>query len=122
MRTVILLLTSIVAASGFAPQAPSIRHLTSLAAEGLSTGSVKWFDSEKGYGFIVPDDGSEDVFVHQTNINVEGFRSLADDEKVQFVIEVDDRSGKRKATNVTGPEGADVQGAPFNPQGDDEEW
>jgi len=62
MRTVILLLTSIVAASGFAPQAPSIRHLTSLAAEGLSTGSVKWFDSEKGYGFIVPDDGSEDVF------------------------------------------------------------
>ena len=58
--------------------------------------------------------------MHQTNINVEGFRSLADDELVEFRIEVDERTGKRKATDVTGPDGADVKGAPFNPQGDDD--
>ena len=41
------------------------------------TGTVKWFDYKKGYGFVTPDDGSEDIFVHQTVIHASGFRSLA---------------------------------------------
>ena len=86
-------------------------------AEGVSSGTVKWFDTVKGYGFIVPDDGSSDIFVHQTAIQTEGFRSLAEGESVEYAIETDN-SGRRKATMVTGPDGADVQGQPFQPQND----
>jgi protein lin-28 len=79
-------------------------------------GTVKWFNTQKGFGFIVPDDGSEDVFVHQTAIQAEGFRSLADGEVVEF--EVEEENGRRKAVQVTGPDGANVQGAPFRPAND----
>jgi CspA family cold shock protein len=52
----------------------------------MATGTVKWFNSEKGYGFIAPDDGSKDVFAHFSEINGTGFRSLDDDQKVEFEV------------------------------------
>ena len=49
-------------------------------------GTVKWFSNEKGYGFISPDDGSEDVFVHHTGITGEGFKSLQEGDKVTYEV------------------------------------
>uniref|UniRef100_A0A7S0YZX8 CSD domain-containing protein n=1 Tax=Hemiselmis tepida TaxID=464990 RepID=A0A7S0YZX8_9CRYP len=74
------------------------------------TGKVKWFNVKKGYGFITPDSGGDDIFVHQTAIHAEGFRSLKEEEPVEF--EISDNGGKSKAVEVTGPGGAYVQGAP----------
>ena len=82
---------------------------TSLFAE---KGTVKWFDTTKGFGFVAPDNGDPDVFVHQTVIKMEGFRSLADGEAVEFEVEEGD-DGRRRATAVTGPDGADCTGAPY---------
>ena len=77
------------------------------------TGTVKFFNTEKGYGFIVPDDGSSDIFVHQTAIKADGFRSLANGESVEYTTTEDPSTGKIKADYVTGPGGSNVQGAPF---------
>ena len=52
----------------------------------MGTGTVKWFNSSKGFGFIVPDDGSDDLFVHHSDINTEGYASLDEGQKVQFEI------------------------------------
>eukprot|EP00538_Stauroneis_constricta_P014019 CAMPEP_0119552546 /NCGR_PEP_ID=MMETSP1352-20130426/5495_1 /TAXON_ID=265584 /ORGANISM="Stauroneis constricta, Strain CCMP1120" /LENGTH=127 /DNA_ID=CAMNT_0007598789 /DNA_START=64 /DNA_END=447 /DNA_ORIENTATION=- len=84
--------------------------------EARKTGVVKWFNSQKGFGFIVPDEEGPDVFVHQSSIKADGFRSLADGESVEFTPTIDDRSGKLKATSVTGPGGVAVQGAPYEPR------
>jgi CspA family cold shock protein len=50
----------------------------------MASGTVKWFNDEKGYGFITPDDGSKDLFVHHSNIMADGFRSLSEGQKVTF--------------------------------------
>ena len=52
----------------------------------MATGTVKWFNAEKGYGFISPDDGSEDVFAHDKNIVGSGYRSLDENQKVEFQV------------------------------------
>ena len=53
----------------------------------MATGTVKWFNDSKGYGFITPEDGSNDCFVHHNAIQGEGFKSLAEGQKVQFDTE-----------------------------------
>ncbi|KAF8410433.1 hypothetical protein HHK36_002962 [Tetracentron sinense] len=75
-----------------------------MAQGSRSTGVVKWFNGQKGFGFITPDDGGEDLFVHQSSIKSEGYRSLAEGEAVEFQIECGD-DGRTKAVDVTGPDG-----------------
>jgi CspA family cold shock protein len=65
----------------------------------MKNGTVKWFDDSKGFGFITPDDGSKDVFVHFSSIAAEGFRSLAEGQQVRFQVE--DGAKGPQATNVT---------------------
>ena len=52
----------------------------------MTTGTVKWFSTEKGYGFISPDDGTPDVFVHFSAISGEGYRNLDDGQRVEFEV------------------------------------
>jgi cold shock protein len=81
------------------PQHPS--RIESLAAEVLqemATGVVKWFSDEKGFGFITPDEGGQDAFVHFSAIQGDGFRTLAEGAKVEYDLEEGQKGPQ--ATNV----------------------
>ena len=65
----------------------------------MPTGTVKWFSDEKGFGFITPDEGSRDLFVHHTAINGDGYRTLAEGTKVSYEEEPSDKGPK--AVDVT---------------------
>lgn len=52
----------------------------------MSTGTVKWFNADKGFGFITPDDGGKDLFVHHSEIQVDGYKSLNDGQKVEYTV------------------------------------
>ena len=67
----------------------------------MNRGTVKWFNADKGYGFISNDDGGDDVFVHFSAIEAQGFKSLAEGQKVTFNTETDARNGKLRAANVS---------------------
>lgn len=67
----------------------------------MATGTVKWFNESKGFGFIAPSDGGKDVFVHFSAIQGSGFRTLAEGQAVEF--EVEDGPKGPQASNVTAP-------------------
>ena len=67
----------------------------------MSYGTVKWFNNDKGYGFIAKDEGGDDIFVHFSSIQVEGFKTLKEGQKVSFDIEDDPKNeNKKRAANV----------------------
>ena len=65
----------------------------------MATGTVKWFNDAKGYGFITPDGGGEDLFAHFSAINASGFKTLKEGQKVTFDI-TDGNKGKKQASNI----------------------
>jgi CspA family cold shock protein len=67
----------------------------------MSTGTVKWFNATKGFGFIQPDDGGQDVFVHISAVERSGMQSLNEGDKINFEVAQDRRTGKSAAQNIT---------------------
>ena len=68
----------------------------------MATGTVKWFNGAKGFGFIQPDEGGPDVFVHISAVERAGLRSLNEGQKITYELEKDPRSGKSAAGNLQG--------------------
>jgi CspA family cold shock protein len=67
----------------------------------LATGTVKWFNSTKGFGFIQPDNGGQDVFVHISAVERAGLASLVEGQKINFEVQQDRRTGKSGAENLS---------------------
>lgn len=66
----------------------------------MQKGTVKWFNSQKGYGFIQPDDGGADIFVHITAVEKAGWRGLNEGQKIAFEVQNDPKKGKSSAVNL----------------------
>ena len=66
----------------------------------MLTGTVKWYNDQKGYGFIQPENGGKDVFVHATALERAGMRGLSEGQKVSFELQADRRTGKESAVNL----------------------
>ncbi|AMJ62229.1 MAG: cold-shock protein [Beijerinckiaceae bacterium] len=66
----------------------------------MSTGTVKWFNETKGYGFITPDQGGSDVFVHISAVERSGMRGLNEGQKISYDLEADRKTGKSSAVNL----------------------
>ncbi len=66
----------------------------------MATGTVKWFSNDKGYGFIAPDDGSKDVFVHHSAIEGAGYKSLAEGAKVEYEVEEGPKGPQARRVSV----------------------
>jgi len=66
----------------------------------MATGTVKWFNATKGFGFIAPDDGGNDVFVHISAVERAGMHGLNEGDKISYEIEVDRQRGKSSAVNL----------------------
>ena len=66
----------------------------------METGTVKWYNDQKGYGFIQPDNGGKDVFVHATALERAGMRGLQEGQKISYELQNDQRSGKTSAVNL----------------------
>jgi CspA family cold shock protein len=66
----------------------------------MTKGTVKWFNSQKGFGFIQPDDGGKDVFVHISAVEQSGMHGLNDGQKISFEVVADRRTGKSSAQNL----------------------
>jgi len=66
----------------------------------MNKGSVKWFNGAKGYGFIAPDDGGADVFVHISAVEQAGLHQLNEGQKISYDVEVDPKKGKSSAVNL----------------------
>lgn len=64
-------------------------------------GTVKWFDEQKGFGFIVPEDGGNDIFVHISAVQSSGLQTLKEEQKVSYEIYHDERKGKDSASNLS---------------------
>ena len=79
-----------------------------MAAE-RAQGTVKWFNGSKGFGFISPDDGSQDLFVHHSSVKADGFPNLKDGEAVEFTVGADS-DGRAKAIDVSAPGGGALAG------------
>jgi CspA family cold shock protein len=66
----------------------------------MSTGTVKWFNSQKGFGFVQPEDGGQDVFVHISAVERAGMGSLSEGQKITYDVVADQRTGKSSAENL----------------------
>lgn len=66
----------------------------------MASGTVKWFNTQKGFGFIQPDDGGADVFVHISAVEKSGMRTLNEGQKISYEVQTDPKKGKAAAVNL----------------------